>query len=95
MAVKDSRPMPLGNPADYPLGSVESRAAARAIVEAMDAQPLTSEEIQNLTPAQRRERLIKLLKKGAKRIEMGCKPMPHGEGVARLINVLRESAAKL
>src|SRR5437899_2747611 len=34
-ATKPGRPMPLGSPADHPIGSLESRAAARAMVEAM------------------------------------------------------------
>lgn len=39
--------MPLGNPADYPLGSVESRAAARAAAEAYptDISTLSSSEL--------------------------------------------------
>jgi hypothetical protein len=30
----EQRPTPLGNPADFPIGSPQSRAAARAMVEA-------------------------------------------------------------
>jgi hypothetical protein len=33
--VKNRRPMPMGNPANFELGSAESRAAARAMVDAI------------------------------------------------------------
>jgi hypothetical protein len=42
--MKTPRPMPMGNPADYPIGSPQSRAAARAMLEAMKPPPLSQDE---------------------------------------------------
>jgi hypothetical protein len=47
-ATKD-RQTPLGNPADYPIGSPESRAAARAMLDAMKPAPLSERDMDCLT----------------------------------------------
>ena len=80
--------MPMGNPADVPIGSIESRARARAMVDSM---PMTLEELRNLTPAERRCRVIELLRMGQRRIKSGFKmPTEKRPTVQRVIELLRQ-----